>query len=203
MTRPQRIRSSTVAIARRVGERRGGWRRAAGPAGLALTAALLLAGCGGLFTAQVDDGPPLPTPIASLTPAIAGTAAALDAALAAQRLALDPPAGPYRPPEPASFTTLPRAIFQARIGDPLHGWVVCYQLPDAAAADVAARELAAWLGSGFGQTNFPAGSQLHVAVDGSVVVMTWWARESAADPELAETAYDAVASVGVAVPVLK
>lgn len=169
----------------------------------ALVAALLVSGCGGGFRAQVNDAPPLPTPLASLPAGIAGSAAAIDAALTAQRLALDPPAGPYRPPEPASFATLPRAIFQARIGDPQHGWVVCYQLPDAPAAAAAARELATWLGSGFGQTNFPAGSQLHVAVDGSVVVMTWWARESAADPELAETAYDAIASVGVEVPVLK
>jgi hypothetical protein len=170
---------------------------------LAAGALLLLTGCGGLFTAQSDPGPPLPTPMASWSPGVAATLASVRAALEAEGIGLFPPTAPYRPSEPASLLQVPRAILQASIGETAQGYVVVYQLPDAPAADVAAAELADHVGSGFGQTNYPTDAQLHVATDESTVVFTWWSRERAADDARAEAAFDAISSVGVEVPVLK
>jgi hypothetical protein len=177
-----------------------------GPRGrllLAAAALALLAGCGGLFTAQVDEGPPLPTSQASLSAGIASTLSALRAALEAPGFRLDPPVVAYRPSEPASMVQTPRAVYQASVGDPAQGYVVIYQLADPAAAATAAGELASHLASGFGQTNFPTDAQFHVATHGSTVVFTWWSRERAADDDAAETAFRAMGSVGIAVPVLK
>ncbi len=164
---------------------------------------VLVAACGGPAAAPATPAAPLPTPLASLGPALEGTVAALSGALAGLGLRLDPPAGPYRPSEPERLLRTPRAIFQAGTGDPGQGYVVLYQLVDDPDADAAARELAAYLGSGFGQTNFPVDAQLHVARDGSVVIFTWWSREKSADPARAEAAWAAIASVGQEIPVRK
>ena len=170
---------------------------------LAAAAVVLLTGCGGLFTAQSDSGPALPTPQASYSTGVAGTVAALTAALGAVNIPLFPPTAPIRPSEPASLVQASRAVLQAGVDDPAGGFVVIYQLADTPAAQAAAQELASYLGSGFGQTNFTVDTQFHVATDGSTVVLTWWSREHAPDDELAETAFDAIASVGTEVPVIK
>ena len=183
--------------------RRGFGRRATVRLGLVASALLLLTGCGGLFTAQSDPGPALPTPQASYSAGVAGTVEALTVALGAVGIPLYPPTSPARPSEPASMLQTPRAILQAGIGDPAGGYVVVYQLPDAPGAGTAATELAGYLGSGFGQTNFPVDTQFHVAAEGSTVILTWWSREKATDAELAKAAFDAVATVGVEVPVIK
>jgi len=173
------------------------------PLALVAASTLLLAGCGGLFTAQSDPGPPRPTPQVSFSTGVAGTVAALTAVLGDAGIPLFPPVQAARPSEPESLLQTPRAVMQASVGDPAGGYVVVYQLPDAPGAQTAAQELARYLGSGFGQTNFTVDTQFHVAVDGSTVVFTWWSRERAADDELAEAAFQAMASVGVEVPVIK
>ena len=89
------------------------------------------------------------------------------------------------------------------MGDPTIGFVVISQLGDANAATSAANDLAAYLSSGFGQTNFPVDTQFHVATLGPTVILTWWSREKSTDDELAEQAFDAVATVGAEVPVVK
>jgi len=173
--------------------------------GLTLVAGalVLLSGCGGLFTAQSDPGPALPTPQASYSAGIAATVGTLTAALGAAGIPLSPPASPARPSEPASLLQTPRAVLQAGIGDPSGGYVVVYQLPDGPAATAAATELAVYLGSGFGQTNFPVDTQFHVAAEGDTVILAWWSRERATDDALAEAAFDAVAGVGLELPVIK
>jgi hypothetical protein len=179
-----------------------GFRRGARLA-LAAGALGLLTGCGGLFTAQVDEGPPLPTPQVSLSTGVAGTVSSLTAALGAAGIGFFPPITPYRPSEPESLVGAPRAVYQAGIGDPAQGYVMVYQLTDASAAGIAAQELATYLASGFGQTNYPTDTQFHVATDGSTVIFTWWSREHAADAEVAETAFDAIGTVGVPIRVVK
>ncbi len=164
---------------------------------------VLLGGCGGLFTARSDPGPPLPTPQVSFSTGVAGTVADLTAALGAVRIPLYPPTTPARPSEPESLTQVPRAVLQAGVGDPSVGYVVVYQLPDANGATAAGAALADHLASGFGQTNFPVDTQFHVATLGTTVILTWWSREKAADDELAETAFDAIAGVGTEIPVVK
>lgn len=178
-------------------------RRAARPALAGLAALVLLSGCGGLFTARSDPGPALPTPQASLSTVITTTAAALTAALGAAGIPLFPPTTPARPSEPESLTQVPRAVLQAGVGDPNVGYVVIYQLADDNAATAAGKELAGYLSSGFGQTNFPVDTQFHVATLGPTVILTWWSREKAADDELAEAAFEAIATVGTEVPVVK
>jgi hypothetical protein len=170
---------------------------------LAVGGLLLLSGCGGLLTAQSAPGPALPTPQASYSVGVSGTVASLAAALGAVNIPLAPPITPARPSEPESLLQVPRAVLQAGVNDPAGGYVVIYQLADQSAAEAAAHDLAAYLSSGFGQTNFTVDTQFHVAVDGSTVVFTWWSREHAPDDELAEKAFTAMSSVGSEVPVVK
>ncbi|MFN8619389.1 MAG: hypothetical protein U0869_01420 [Chloroflexota bacterium] len=170
---------------------------------LGLGAVLLLTGCGGLFTAQTDSGPALPTPQASYSVGVSGTIALLTAALGAVNIPLAPPIQPARPSEPESLLQAPRAVMQAGVNDPAGGYVVIYQLADQSAAEAAAHDLASYLSSGFGQTNYTVDTQFHVAVDGSTVVFTWWSREHAPDDELAENAFTAMSTVGNEVPVVK
>lgn len=177
-------------------------RRLALPAA-AFLSLTLLTGCGGMFTAQSDPGPALPTPQASFSTGVASSVAALTAALGAAGIPLFSPTQPARPSEPDSLSQTPRAVMQAGTGDETGGYVVIYQLPDSPAAEVAAKALAGYLSSGFGQTNFPVDTQFHVATSDSTVILTWWSRERASDDELSENAFDAMASVGTEVPVVK
>jgi histidine triad (HIT) family protein len=168
-----------------------------------LVTALGAAACGRSLTPDADPGPPLPTPQASLSASIAATVAELRVALATAGFQLFPPQVPYRPSEPAGLTQTPRALLQASTADPAQGYVLVYGLADDAAAEAAARELASYLGSGFGQTNFPTDAQFHVAHRRDTVVFTWWSRERSADAASAEAAYDAISSVGTEEPVVK
>lgn len=163
-------------------------------------AAAMVAGCGGT---QVQDTPrPLATPVASLGSALAATSRVVTDALLAAGYRVGPPVVPYRPSEPASLTQVPRTVLQVQ-GEPDVGYVVIYQLADSAEAGVRATELAGYLGSGFGQTNFPVDAQFSVAQAGSTVIMTWWSRERADDDEAAQGAFDVVRAIGQQYPVVK
>jgi hypothetical protein len=177
-------------------------------AGLAL--ALLLAGCfapgGGDQPGQA--GPTLPTPQASLSSQVDGTVSLVRAALALAGLQLNPPVIAYRPSEPAGLATAPRAVLQVTLPgagamDPDQGYVLIYDLTDTATAADRGRELAAYLGSGFGQTNYPLDAQFAISQVGGTLVFTWWSANRAADRALAKSAFDAVASVGQPIPVVK
>ena len=134
---------------------------------------------------------------------MAGTLALLRNALADAGYRLDPPRVPYRPSEPAGLTDAPRTVVQVALADPEDGFVVVYQLPDEEAAGNAASELASYLGSGFGQTNYPLDAQFSVAQVGSTVVFTWLSRDRAGDPDAAQGAFDVIRTVGRQVPVQK
>lgn len=175
-----------------------------------LAAVMLLAGC---FAPGGGDqpgaaGPTLPTPQASLSTQVDGTVSLVRAALARAGLQLDTPVIAYRPSEPAGLATAPRAVLQVTLPgagamDPDQGYVLVYDLTSTATATDRGLELAAYLGSGFGQTNYPLDAQFAIAQVGGTLVFTWWSASRASDDALAQSAFDAIASVGQPIPVVK
>ena len=89
------------------------------------------------------------------------------------------------------------------LAEPDIGYVVVYDFPDQQTATARAQELASYLGSGFGQTNYPFDAQFAISQVGDTVVFTWWAPSRAVGDPQAEDAFNAVASVGQPVPVVK
>jgi hypothetical protein len=163
--------------------------------------------CGCLSPATSDQnqnaGPTLPTPMSSLPAEVEGTLALIQQALAPVGLQLQPPTQPYRPSEPVGLLSAPRAVQRESLAEPDLGYVVVYDLPDQQTAADRAEELAAYLGSGFGQTNYPIDAQFAISQVGDTIVFTWWAPSRAGGDAKAEDGFDAVASVGQQVPVLK
>ena len=174
-------------------------------AALAGLLALALTACSGGYSGVVDDPgvAALPTPVESLSTVLSGTVAVLTDTLASAGYQLYAPRQPYRPAEPPTLAQTPRTVLQVSGPDPDQGFVVVYELPDVASATAAGAALAGYLGSGFGQTNFPLDAQFSVAQDGSSLIFTWWSGARSADRPAAEGAFDAVRSVGVQIPVLK
>jgi hypothetical protein len=165
--------------------------------------ALVAVGCGGRARATAPGGSPRATPVASLTPALAGTVAELEAALRPQALTLRRPAAEFRPSAPASLANVPRAVYQVVLAEPDAGQVVIYELPSAAAASTEAQALAAYLGSNFGQTNFAHDAEFSVAQLGQTVVFTFWSPDRSGRSADVERAFRTVAAVGQSVPVIK
>jgi hypothetical protein len=173
--------------------------------GVAVLVIVLLAACGtGTATRPGAGGPAAaPTPQVSLSAQMQGTAALLRTALARVGRRVGPAVGPYRPSEPGSFADAPRAVLQADVGDANEGLIVIYEFADPATAAARGQEFADHLESGFGQTNYPLDAQFALGQVGGTLVFTWWTREGSADPAAAEAAFDAVASVGLPIPVVK
>jgi hypothetical protein len=167
-----------------------------------LLATLVAGACGGGNRGE-PGGAPLPTPVASWSTQVAGAMSVLRDALAGAGYQLFAPRVSYRPSEPAELTTIPRAVMQVSGPDPDMGHVLVYELDDAAAASAAGHTLATYLGSGFGQTNYPLDAQFSVAQLGGTLIFTWWSRERAGDPEHYQGAFDAIRTVGQPIPVLK
>jgi hypothetical protein len=181
-----------------------GLSRSRAPAARVALAAAIVAACGAGSSARPGDGaPPAPTPRTSLSAQMAGTAALLRAELATAGRRLAPAVVPYRPSEPGSFSGVPRAVLQADVGGPSEGLVVIYEFSGATTAAARGQEFADHLESGFGQTNYPLDAQFSLGQVGGTIVFTWWSRELSADPSTAEAAFDAIASVGVPIPVVK
>jgi hypothetical protein len=138
----------------------------------------------------------------SLTPVVAGTAAALG-----QRLAesggyrLDQLRRPYRPAEPAELQQTPRAVFQVDVADPSAGYVVVYAFATPEAARDRGMIFARYLGSGFGQTNYPLDAQFALSQVGPTLVFHWWSREQAEDPDRAQGAFDVISRFGLPIEV--
>lgn len=175
--------------------RLGGWL-------VALSLALaMVAGCGG--TQLADTPVPLTAPVSSPGPALAGALRRITDALVGAGYQVAPPVAPYRPSEPASLTQVDRSVLQVQGVGPDAGFVVVYQLPGSAEATTRAAELAGYLGSGFGQTNFPVDAQFSVSQLDSNVIMTWWSGARSDDPEAAQGAFDVVRTIGQPYPVLK
>jgi hypothetical protein len=158
-----------------------------------------LAGCGGsgLQSGQGNDARPrLPTPLPSLTPTIAATVGQLRGALDDAGFRLDPAVGPVRPSEPQTLTMAPRAAMRVSLADPAEGFVIIYDLADAAEARTRAQDLAAYLASGFGQSNFASDTRFSVAVVNDTLVFAWWSPSRSSDRDAAERAFEAVRLVG-------
>lgn len=183
------------------------WGRLAPARAVAVAAAvvvLLAAACTSPDRPSIQgDEVDLPAPVESLDAELAATVAQLQSAVSAAGVRLDPPAQRYRPSEPQALLQVPRAVLRASLADPDLGHVVIYRAPDAPAAASLAAEMAAYLGSGFGQTNYPADAQFSVRTVGSTIVFTWWSRSRSSDAERAELVFDALATVGQEVEVRK
>lgn len=145
----------------------------------------------------------LPTPMASFGASMAVTLRALEAAVTGAGERLETPQGAYRPSEPEILLQVPRVIRRALLSSPDDGYVVVYQAPSAGEATRLAQELARYLGSGFGQTNFVADTQFSVSTLGDTIVFTAWSPRGSADPARAEAVFAAVAAVGEPVEVRK
>ena len=163
----------------------------------------VLAGCGG--TSPADDAgdgrPAVPTPLPSLTATLSVTAGLLRGALADAGFGLEQTLTPVRPSEPASLVMTPRAALRASLADPDEGFVIVYDLADPAEAQARAEDLAAYLESGFGQSNFTADTQFSVAVVDDTVVFTWWIPSHSSDTDAGQAVFDAISTVGVPVEV--
>lgn len=170
----------------------------------ALTLALLLAGAcvgAGQRSPGAAQGPPLATPLRSLTPGMASTVAVLRAALEERGLRVELSERPFRPSEPERLTRVPRAVLQVDVGDPRAGWVVVYEVGEPSAAGDAGAEFARHLASGFGQTNYPLDARFALSQLAGTLVFSWWSPERSARPELAEQAFEAISAVGQPIPV--
>ncbi len=163
--------------------------------------ALMLAA--GACAAPVDPGATPGAPIASLTPAVASTAAVLEARLGEVGMRLQRSPVDYRPGEPAVVQAAPRAVYRVPLAGPDEGRVLIYELGSADAASRAGRAFADYLGTGVGQTNYPRDAQFALSQVGSTLVFTWWSPSRSSDPEQAGIAFDAVRSVGQPIQVVR
>jgi ABC-type sugar transport system substrate-binding protein len=132
-----------------------------------------------------------------------GSVAALEAAVATVASRLEVPAGAYRPSEPQALLQVPRAVLRVDLADPDEGYVVIYRAGDAAGAASLAADLAAYLGTGLGLTNYPADTRFSVALVGHAVVFTSWSPGRSSDRERGEAVFEALASVGQPVEVVR
>jgi hypothetical protein len=166
--------------------------------------ALAAIGCTSLDRPRVQpDEVPMASPLQSLDATLDGTAAALRSAVSAVGQRIELTSSPYRPSEPASLVEVPRAVLRPDLADADDGFVVVYLAPDAGTAATLAADLAAYLGSGLGQTNYPADTRFSVAVLGDTVVFTSFSAGRSSDPDRAERVFEAVAGVGQPVEVAK
>ncbi len=145
--------------------------------------------------------PPAPSAAASYPPQVADTRRLIADALGRDGLTLQDASQPFRPPESPSMTGASRGVFQVVLpADPIHGFLVVYAFRDAAAAATAARDQAAYIGSGPGRIQFPPDTQSVIRqVDATVIVYSWSPANST-DPLAAGIATD-LATVGIEVPI--
>ena len=172
---------------------------------LALLAAVALTACTGKAGPIAGQGPapPVATPLASVPASLEPIVTQLGAAVAGAGYRLDRPVDAYRPSEPPALADAPRIVLRASLADPDQGLVVVYLLPDIGSAQAAAADMARHVGSGFGQTNFPADAQFHVAHEDDAVIFTWWSPAAASDDEAARAVFEALATVGTEDAVVK
>jgi hypothetical protein len=166
----------------------------------ATLAAIGLAGCG---IGAPEEGAPTPTPVASqdVSGAIELARGVVETAL--RRLELGrscrrPCSGrPSRPPD-----RRPRGVYQAVLaGDPAGGFIAIYEFPDPAAAYDAGRAQAAWLGSGPGAIQNPAGTSHVLRQVGNTLVVYGYRPDGPSGPRAVDVA-TALESIGqgIAIP---
>jgi hypothetical protein len=170
----------------------------------ALALAVVLVGCGGPRPPDPADGrPSVPTPLPSLSATLSSTAGLLRGALGSAGFQLEQARTAVRPSEPASLVMAPRAALRASLADPDEGFIIVYDLADPAEAQARAEDLADYLASGFGQSNFTADTRLSVAVVDDTVVFAWWIPSHSSDREAGQAAFDAISTVGERVEVAR
>ncbi len=171
---------------------------------LPLVAVLALAACASPDRPSVvPDEVELPTPMRTIDVSVQRTITALETALAGAGERLTMPIGSYRPSEPSSLLQLPRTIRRVDLADPDDGFVVIYEAPSDGAATELADDLVEYVESGFGQTNFAADTQFAVSTLEDTIVFTTWSQRRSDDPDRAQAAFDAIASVGTPVEINK
>lgn len=165
---------------------------------VALVVAGLVAGCG----VAAEQQPPT-FPAASVAPgptvsgAVAGTRAAIAAALAPTGLQLEDAAAAYRTAEPRGLAAAPRKVFQATLpDDPDGGFIVVYEFPDASMAVDAGNELAGYLGTGAGRIQFPTDARHTIRQLGTTLIFYTWAPSTSPDPN-SPTVATALATLGI------
>jgi hypothetical protein len=178
-------------------------------AALGLVLAMVLVGCGTPVQSAVPaatTGPSTPapqTPMAVLSPHVQAALAAVQRRLAEQGITLEQSGTDYRPAEPGVVQPVPRAVFRVTQADPNAGWVVIYDLGQPDTAIETGRAFASYLGSGFGQTNYPRDAQFTLNQVGGALVFTWWSPGQSADPDRARAAFEAIQLVGQSVPIVR
>ncbi|MGZ6271432.1 MAG: hypothetical protein ACXWPJ_05150 [Candidatus Limnocylindrales bacterium] len=186
------------------------WQARAGLASAVLGLAVVLVACGSAQPTSVASPgagagrtPLIVPPEAGLSSAQAAAVVALRQALSPLGLQLSPVSQPVRPSEPLAFAEVPRAVYRLELADPDQGFVLIYDFADTTVAAAGARQLAGFVGSGFGQTTYPVDAQFSLAQLGSSVIFSWWSAQRSSDPARAEEAFRALASVGIPVAVTK
>ena len=164
---------------------------------LSLAAVLALAACTSPDRPSVQaEDIELPTPMRSFDASVARSVAAIEQALTAAGERLVLPTSGYRPSEPQSLLELPRTIRRVDLADPDDGFVVIYEAESSGGAIELAQDLADYVESGFGQTNYVADTQFAVGTLEDTIIFTTWSRRRSDDPERAEAAFEAIATVG-------
>jgi hypothetical protein len=173
-------------------------------AGLLVGATFVASACSGT-SGQPPAIPPPPGassgPARTAGPAVAQTRAELVRALGTRNLVLQDSQAPFRPPEDATFTVTPRALYQVILPDaPTEGFIVVYDFADAAGAADAAQAQAAYLASGPVKVQSPLGARHVLRLVGSTVVLYSWVPSGVDDPRQPDIE-PALELVGTGVPV--
>ncbi len=117
-----------------------------------------LAGCG-IGAPGGVAATPSALPQASVSGSIELAHRTIETALRSRELGLIVPTVPFRPAESSALTDVARAVYQVVLADdPGGGFVVIYEFPDPGAAYAAGVIQAAWLASGPGAIQYPAGT---------------------------------------------
>lgn len=151
----------------------------------AVAMSIAVAGCGvGASRSPVTTPAASGGPGASLSATLAQARGQVVRALETAGLVVADPRVPYRPAEAPSFAGAPRTVLQVQLASDLaHGFLSVYQFASAAAATDAAREQAAYVASGTGRIQFPAGTRFTVRQLGSAVVFYAWSPGVTTDPQ--------------------
>ena len=178
-----------------------GDRASSGVLGLALVAAVALAGCG-----IGANGNAASVPVASAGPAAAITGAVDQtrgeianalASISSVPVQFGESSRPYRPPESGRLRDAPRAVFQVVLPDqPDAGFIVIYDFRDAAAAVDAGNEEAGYLGTGPARVALPRDAQHVLRQVGSTLVLYTWSPSAATD-RTAEVVAGVLSTIGI------
>ena len=173
-------------------------------AGLLAGATLVAGACSGSAGQPSAIQPPPGAslgPARSAGPAVAQTRAELVRALGTRNLVLQDSQAPFRPPEDATFTVTPRALYQVILPDaPTEGFIVVYDFADPVGAADAARAEAAYLATGPVKVQSPLGARHVLRLVGSTVVLYSWVPSGVDDPRQPDIE-PALELVGTGVPV--